>query len=38
MGALVMLVTLLGLIVLAFGIVLRYDPEARRARDKERLG
>ncbi len=31
MGAVVMLGTLFGLIVLIFGVVLRYDPEARRA-------
>lgn len=30
MGAVIMLGTLFGLIVLIFGIVLRYDPEARR--------
>ena len=30
MGALIMLGTLIGLIVLIFGLVLRYDPEARR--------
>jgi hypothetical protein len=29
-GALIMLGTLFGLIALAFGLVLRYDPEARR--------
>jgi hypothetical protein len=29
MGALIMLGTLFGLIVLIFGLVLRYDPEAR---------
>jgi hypothetical protein len=29
-GALIMLGTLLGLIVLIFGLVLRFDPEARR--------
>jgi hypothetical protein len=29
-GALIMLGTLFGLIVLIFGLVLRYDPEARR--------
>jgi hypothetical protein len=28
-GALIMLGTLLGLIVVIFGLVLRYDPEAR---------
>jgi hypothetical protein len=30
-GAAIMLGTLFGLIVLVFGLVLRYDPEARRA-------
>jgi hypothetical protein len=30
MGALVMLGTLFGLIVLVYGVVLRYDAEARR--------
>lgn len=30
MGALIMLGTLIGLIVLIFGLVLRYDAEARR--------
>jgi hypothetical protein len=30
MGAVIMLGTLFGLIVLVFGLVLRYDPEARR--------
>jgi hypothetical protein len=30
MGAAIMLGTLLGLIVLIFGVVLRFDPEARR--------
>lgn len=30
MGAVIMLGTLFGLIVLIFGVVLRYDPEARR--------
>jgi hypothetical protein len=30
MGALIMLGTLGGLIVLVYGVVLRYDPEARR--------
>jgi hypothetical protein len=29
-GAVIMLGTLLGLIVLIFGLVLRFDPEARR--------
>jgi hypothetical protein len=32
-GALIMLGTLFGLIVLIFGLVLRFDPEARRKRD-----
>lgn len=30
MGAVIMLGTLFGLIVLIFAVVLRYDPEARR--------
>jgi hypothetical protein len=30
MGAVIMLGTLSGLIALAFGLVLHYDPEARR--------
>lgn len=30
MGALIMLGTLCGLIVLIFGLVLRFDPESRR--------
>ena len=30
-GAVIMLGTLFGLIVLIFGLVLRYDPQARRA-------
>jgi hypothetical protein len=30
-GAVIMLGTLFGLIALIFGLVLRYDPEARRA-------
>ena len=34
-GAVIMLVTLFGLIVAIFGVVLRYDPEARGARDRE---
>jgi hypothetical protein len=36
MGAVIMLGTLFGLIVLAFGLVLRFDPEARRAQDGDR--
>lgn len=31
MGVIIMLGTLLGLIVLTFALVLRYDPEARRS-------
>jgi hypothetical protein len=31
MGAVIMLGTLFGLIALIFGLVLRFDPEARRA-------
>lgn len=31
MGAVIMLGTLFGLIVLIFGLVLRFDPEARRS-------
>jgi hypothetical protein len=36
MGAVIMLGTLFGLIVLIFGLVLRFDPEARpsQARDQ----
>ena len=36
MGAVIMLGTLFGLMVLIFGVVLRYDPEARRAPSEER--
>jgi hypothetical protein len=36
MGAAIMLGTLFGLIVLIFGLVLRYDPEARRTPRRER--
>lgn len=36
MGALIMLGTLFGLIVIIFGVVLRFDPEARRAPSQER--
>jgi hypothetical protein len=32
MGAVIMLGTLFGLTVLIFGLVLRYDPEARASR------
>ena len=35
MGQVIMLGTLFGLIVLIFGLVLRFDPEARRAPDRE---
>jgi hypothetical protein len=35
-GAVIMLGTLFGLIVLIFGAVLHYDPEARRAPSRER--
>jgi hypothetical protein len=34
-GALIMLGSLVGLIVLIFGLVLRYDPEARRPARRE---
>jgi hypothetical protein len=36
MGAVIMLGTLFGLIVLVFGVVLRFDPEARQAPSQER--
>jgi hypothetical protein len=35
MGQAIMVGTLFGLIVLIFGLVLRFDPEARRAHDHE---
>ncbi len=35
MGAVIMLGTLFGLIVLIFGLVLRFDPEARRPAGEE---
>jgi hypothetical protein len=35
MGAVIMLGTLFGLIVLIFGLVLRFDPEARRPPSEE---
>jgi hypothetical protein len=38
MGAVIMLGTLFGLIVIVFGVVLRYDPEARRRPKKEHGG
>jgi hypothetical protein len=34
-GAVIMLGTLFGLIALAYGLVLRYDPESRRDRSQE---
>jgi len=34
MGAVIMLGTLFGLIILIFGLVLRYDPQARQGRDQ----
>ena len=36
MGAVIMLGTLFGLLVLIVGLVLRYDPEARRTPSQER--
>jgi hypothetical protein len=36
MGQAIMLGTLLGLTVLIFGLVLRFDPEARRSPDHQR--
>jgi hypothetical protein len=38
MGAAIMLGTLLGLIVVVFGLVLRFDPEARPRDDGEDAG
>jgi hypothetical protein len=35
MGAVIMVGTLLGLIALIVGLVLRFDPEARRRRGEE---
>jgi len=35
MGALIMLSTLFGLIVIIFGLVLRFDPEARSSPIRE---
>ncbi len=35
MGAVIMLGTLFGLIILIFGLVLRFDPEARRTPSDE---
>jgi hypothetical protein len=34
MGAVIMLGTLFGLIILIFGLVLRYDPQAHQGRDQ----
>jgi hypothetical protein len=34
-GALIMLGTLFGLVVLIFGLVLRFDPEARPSRGRD---
>jgi hypothetical protein len=34
MGQAIMLGTLFGLIALVYGLVLRFDPEARRSRDE----
>jgi hypothetical protein len=36
MGAVIMLGTLFGLIILIFGVVLRYDPEVRCAPSQKR--
>lgn len=36
MGQLIMLGTLFGLIILIFGLVIYFDPEARGSRDDER--
>ena len=36
MGAVIMLGTLFGLMILVFGVVLRNDPEARRAPSQKR--
>lgn len=36
MGAVIMLGTLFGLIVLIFGLVLRFDPQARRNQGADR--
>lgn len=35
-GAVIMLGTLFGLIVVIFALVLRYDPEARRSKGRDR--
>jgi hypothetical protein len=36
-GALIMLGTLFGLAAVIFGVVLRFDPEARRSPSQERV-
>ncbi len=36
MGAVIMLGTLFGLIVVIFGLVLRFDPQARRSQGVDR--
>jgi hypothetical protein len=36
MAAFIMLGTLFGLIIVVFGLVLRYDPEARAAKSRDR--
>jgi hypothetical protein len=38
MGQVIMLGTLLGLVVLVVGLVLRFDPEARGGPDREARG
>jgi hypothetical protein len=35
MGAVIMLGTLFGLILLIFGLVVRYDPQARRGQGRD---
>lgn len=37
MGAVIMLGTLFGLVILIFGLVLRFDPEARRSPSDTRV-
>ena len=36
MGAVIMLGTLFGLIIMIFGLVLRYDPQARSSQGRDR--
>jgi hypothetical protein len=38
MGVVVMLGTLLALVLVVFGLVLRFDPESRRAPRQDRVG